>query len=296
MPPRERFERIDGILRVAAPAKINLDLYVGPRRADGYHPVDSVVAKVTLYDDLLLRGRLDGEITLRVDGADGGPVEQNLALRAARRLAEETDTPFGADIHLTKAIPPGRGLGGGSSDAAASLAGLARLWRVELPAGRLAELAAELGSDVPLFLGTPAARITGRGERLQPVAVHPFVAVLHLPDITCSTPEVYRRFDDLPPSGHVADDRDLRTMGRRPPSRWRRGLRNDLTAAACAAGDEFRRLFEQLTDCVGEDLAVTGSGSALFVLCDDEDEAAEMMRRLPDGLPGRTVLVSGSVS
>jgi 4-diphosphocytidyl-2-C-methyl-D-erythritol kinase len=291
LPPRERFERVDGILRVAAPAKINLDLYVGPRRADGYHPVDSVVAKVTLYDDLLLRGRLDGEITLRVDGADCGPLERNLALRAAHRLAEETDTPFGADIHLTKAIPPGRGLGGGSSDAAAVLAGLARMWRVKLPAERVAELAAELGSDVPLFLGSPAARITGRGERLQPVAIHPFVALLHVPDIACSTRDVYRRFDELPPPIRSADQRDLRAMGRRPPSRWRRGLHNDLAPAACAVGKEFAGLFERLRECLGGDLAMTGSGSAMFVLCDDEEEAARMERRLPNGLPGRTVLV-----
>ena len=125
----------DGGLRVAAPAKINLDLLVGPRRPDGYHDIDSLVAKITLYDELAARLREDGPVGLHCEGLDCGPIEENLALRAARLLAERAGRRVGgAEIRLAKAIPPGRGLGGGSSDAAAALVALDELWRLGLPA------------------------------------------------------------------------------------------------------------------------------------------------------------------
>ena len=295
LPPRERCERVGCALRIAAPAKLNLDLHVGPLGDDGYHPLDSIVAKVTLYDDILLRLRTDGEITLCVDGANCGPDERNLALRAARLLAEETHLPWGVDIHLTKAIPPGRGLGGGSSDAAAVLDGLDRLWRLELTDEEFSELAAELGSDVPLFLGPAASRMTGRGERLRGVAVHSFVAVLFVPDLSLSTAEVYGQFDrlagDTPPLG----ERDVRTMDRRPPSRWPRPLRNDLLPAALAASEPFRQTFEQLRERLGDRLAMTGSGSAMFVLCDDEEQARGVLGLAGADWQGQTVLVADNL-
>ena len=311
-PPRQATG--DGGLRLAAPAKINLDLYVGPRRPDGYHPLDSLVAKVTLYDEIILRPRPDGRITFRCDGAECGPDDKNLALRAARLLAENARWRAGgssglaaqgrgADIVLTKSIPPGKGLGGGSSDAAAVLAGLNELWALGLPATGLAELAACLGSDVPLFLGPPVARMTGRGEHLAPAAVHDFLAVLHMPPAVCPTAQVYRRFDELAGQGPgpadplaagdplAAPPRDLPAMLRTSPAAWRDSLRNDLAAPAFHVSPDLQRTHEALVAAVGRPVSVTGSGSALFILCDEPAEAAEVLRRLPGDLPGRTVCV-----
>jgi len=313
LPARPRKTPLSGGgLRLAAPAKLNLTLHVGPIRGDGFHPVRSIVAKVTLYDDVLLRPRFDGRIALRCTGADCGPAEGNLAVRAARLLAEATGAePGAADIELSKSIPPGAGLGGGSSDAAAVLEGLAELWDIALPPERLAELAGRLGSDVPLFLGPPAASVSGRGERVEAARVHPFTAVVHLPPIVCPTAEVYAAFDRLwqnreggvrhgPPGAHAGvekGDRHLRCASEpvpffgEPPSTWRGELRNDLAAAAFVVSDELRRTHAALAEAAGLPVSVTGSGSGLFILCDDAEEARAVLGRLPADLPGRTVLV-----
>ena len=304
----QRVAQADGSLRLAAPAKINLDLHVGRARADGFHDVDSAVAKVTLYDDIVLRPRDDGRLVFRCDGADCGPEAGNLAMRAADLLAAEAAAArpadadddasrppaLGADIALMKYIPPGKGLGGGSSDAASVLLGLDELWGLGLGAERLADLAGRLGSDVPLFLGPRTARMTGRGERLQPLRVRPFVAVLHMPEIPCPTGAVYRQFDELPgrPAELVPPDRAA--MGGGPPSTWRKALRNDLAPAAFALHPELRATAERIAHAVVRPVAMTGSGSSLFVLCDDPGEAAEVIRLMPDDLPGRTVVVAAN--
>jgi len=132
---------------------------VGSARADGYHPVDSCIAKITLYDriDLLRRDEEDKKISLMCEGVNCGPVEENLAYRAAALLAGGRNVP-GVEIRLSKKIPPGGGLGGGSSDAAAVLTGLSVFWNLFIPNEELCELAAKLGSDVPLFLGSASCR------------------------------------------------------------------------------------------------------------------------------------------
>ncbi len=270
-PPQPRTVDLDdGGVRTFAPAKLNLDLRVGPRREDGFHPLESVVVKVTLYDRIDLRARTDGEVTFSCAGADCGPDEWNLACRAARLLAEGHDVP-GVDMELTKRIPPGGGIGGGSSDAAAVLGVLRTLWGLDVSDADLAGMAAELGSDVPLFLGGPVSRMTGRGEHLEPVTVHPFLAVLILPGLACPTADVYRAFDNMPapPAGGLAVDA---LAG--PPSTWRGDLVNDLAAAARRVCPELARLHEKLTEAVAPPVCITGSGSTMFILCDDAAEAA----------------------
>jgi 4-diphosphocytidyl-2-C-methyl-D-erythritol kinase len=249
----------------------------------------------------------------------------NLAYRAAQLLARDAGlspkpgcgiggghergragTAAGVDIALVKHIPPGKGLGGGSSDAAAMLAGLDQLWHLATPAKRLAELAATLGSDVPLFLGPPAARMTGRGEKLHPVAVHSFAAVLHMPDFACATADVYRAFDRLasaagaltgaPPTsparaGRPMPRREQIDFAAAPPSTWRGRLANDLTAAAEAVSEQLRQTLGLLRNCAAAPVHMTGSGSAMFIICDSLAEAQAVARRLPRDLPGRTVIV-----
>ena len=270
-------EPADGGMLWRAPAKLNLTLSVVGRRDDGFHELDSLVAKVTLYDELLVRPRDDGRIRLTCSPFDCGPVEENLAGRAARLLLSRAGGG-GADINLTKRIPPGSGLGGGSSDAAAALAALNELWRLNLPTRRLSELAAELGSDVPLFLNGPAARIRGRGERVEPVEVQPFFALLWMPELSCPTAEVYAAYDRL--------------AGRNGTPAGGGGPRNDLEPAASEICPELGEIASKLSAATGLEARLTGSGSAMFVLAENERQARAAADALPDDLPGRGAIVT----
>ena len=289
---REEPTREGGWLFRAA-AKLNLTLRVLGRRQDGYHEIDSIAAKITLYDELLFESRADGQVRLACSGHDCGPMEENLVLRAAR-LLQPAAGGRGADIHLTKQIPPGTGLGGGSSDASATLEGLNRLWQLKMSSGRLSELAGQLGSDVPLFLNGPAVRIRGRGERVDPVKVHPFVAVLCLPDISCNTAEVYGAYDAMlegkhPPAAGAAAD--LSGQLDRPPSRWRGMLFNDLQSAAARVCPGLADLSARIASATGLPVHLTGSGSALFVLTDDPAAARRALEDVPADVRPRCRLV-----
>jgi len=277
-----------GGLCLHAPAKINLNLLVAPRGPDGFHPIDSMVAKVTLYDRLELRPRSDGQVVLTCGRANCGPPERNLVMRAARLLAAGRDV-CGADIKLTKFIPPGAGLGGGSSDAAATLRGLSEIWGLGLGAEDLRTMAAELGSDVPLFLGPPAARITGRGECVERLEVSEFTAVILTAPLVCSTVEVYEAYDL--PGVRASEQLDAGILSEGPPSLWRQRLQNDLTEAAIRVCGELSVLRSRFGASAGAPVHMTGSGSAMFILCDDAAEASEVFSRLDDDLQDMCVIV-----
>lgn len=283
--PNRRLEPVaPGGLRACAPAKLNLHLRVGPRGPDGFHPLDSVVVKISLHDTLDVAVRDDGRITFACTGADCGPPESNLAFRAAKLLAPRRPAPAaGAHLALTKNIPPESGLGGGSSDAAAALIALNDLWKLGLSTTTLAELAARLGSDVPLFLGGPAARITGRGECVVPATVHAFTAVVFLPDVSCSTAEVYHAFDQDPPP--PAKPLDPATIADQPPSQWRDRLRNDLARPARRICPGLAATWDQLRHALPIPVHLAGSGSALFVLCDDHAELQGVLAAVEPSLP-----------
>ena len=152
------------IIEVPAYAKVNFTLEVLGKRADGYHEIVSIMQTVSLHDTVTLEPA--NEITVS-PALPGVPVRDNLAYRAAVQLAERTGTGRGASISLDKAIPQASGLGGGSSDAAAVLVGLNRLWGLGMGDGELAGLGAELGSDVPFFIRGGTAMVSGRGERVR---------------------------------------------------------------------------------------------------------------------------------
>ncbi|MBN1941993.1 MAG: 4-(cytidine 5'-diphospho)-2-C-methyl-D-erythritol kinase [Phycisphaerae bacterium] len=278
MPPKQASP--EGGLRLYAPAKINLSLRVGPRREDGFHAVDSLVAGITLYDQIDLHAREDGKITLACEGFPCGPAEDNLVYRAAKLLAEGRSVA-GAEIRLVKNIPPGGGLGGGSSDAACTLAGLNDLWNLNLSNEALREPAGRLGSDVPMFLGPLPSRMTGRGEILEPIDVFAFWAALILPALNCSTRDVYRAFDALPAPRDEPLDSAILTQ---PPSQWRSRLVNHLAPAAFAVCPPLGELHGRLAKLLPAPVHLTGSGSSLFVLCDDRDEAERLVRAVPADL------------
>ena len=154
-------------LTLRASAKVNLSLEVLGKRPDGYHEVVTVMHAVDLYDRLTLEAA--PTLSFSSDDPDLPTDERNLVMRAARLLKEAASVEAGARIELKKRIPVAGGLGGGSSDAAAALWGLNRLWKLRWTRARLMELAVGIGMDVPFFLGVGPALATGRGEHLKPL-------------------------------------------------------------------------------------------------------------------------------
>ncbi|WP_312151191.1 4-(cytidine 5'-diphospho)-2-C-methyl-D-erythritol kinase, partial [Paenibacillus odorifer] len=177
-----------------APAKINLMLDVLHKRADGFHEVEMIMTMVDLADRLEL-SELPRDTIIISSQAGYIPLdEKNLAFQAARLIKDRYNVKSGVHIHLDKRIPVAAGLAGGSSDAAATLRGLNRLWRLGIPAQELQELGAELGSDVPFCVTGGTALATGRGEKLTPINNPPQCwVVLAKPPINVSTAEVYGR-------------------------------------------------------------------------------------------------------
>ena len=268
-----------------APAKVNLFLHVGPARADGFHPIASLMAFADVGD--VLRAAPDARLGLGVDGplAAGAPMgEDNLVLRAARALyARAGEAPASLRIELTKALPAEAGLGGGSSDAAAALRLLNGFLDRPLAEDVLVEIAAGLGSDVPACVGARSVVAEGRGERLSLApALPPFHAVLVRPPAGASTAAVYRAFDaadsgaaaDLPvPPGPLGSTEAA--------AAWLGACRNDLEAPAVSVqpmiGDVLELLRDQSETLLGR---MSGSGSACFAICAAPEDARRLTARM----------------
>ncbi|MHC4075471.1 MAG: 4-(cytidine 5'-diphospho)-2-C-methyl-D-erythritol kinase, partial [Planctomycetota bacterium] len=168
MVDKEQFETLQTGLLVRAPAKINLSLLIAGKRPDGFHEIETVMAKINWYDELLIE---DGEkkgIELICRGDEWAPAgDENLVYKASQLLHQRCGLEPQIKLTLTKNIPAGSGLGSASSDAAASLSGLNRFLNLDLPAESLSQMAAERGSDISFFLGDPLALCTGKGEKVQ---------------------------------------------------------------------------------------------------------------------------------
>ena len=174
-----------------APAKLNLFLHVIGRRADGYHLLQSVFQLIEWSDELRFEPRADGRI-VRITPVEGVPEASDLIVRAAQKLQTAAGISEGVGIHLTKRLPMGGGLGGGSSDAATTLIALNHLWRCNLPRAALATLGLTLGADVPFFLFGGNAFAEGIGDALQAVALEPAWFVVITPPCSVPTLEIFR--------------------------------------------------------------------------------------------------------
>src|SRR5262245_40077868 len=164
-------ERFAEHVVVWAPAKVNLHLEILGKRADGYHELETLMMAVNLCDTLVFRNDSSGRLSLECSDVELSTGPDNLVMRATALLQSTTNCQRGAAIQLKRRIPLAAGLAGGSTDAAATLAGLNELWSLRLSTTRLKELSAQLGSDVAFFFHTPAAWCTGRGEIVTPAAV-----------------------------------------------------------------------------------------------------------------------------
>lgn len=250
-------------VELLAPAKLNLFLEVTGRRPDGYHEIDSVFQAIDLYDTLHLE--VSETLSLVVSG-DAPADASNLVWKAAEALGVR------ARISLRKEIPPGAGLGGGSSDAAAALLGLDRLYRLGLGPEGLAPVAERLGADVPFFLRGGAARCRGIGERVEPLEGIPGARFLLLsPRLVTPTARVYAALDEI---GLTRKPRTatvfLRTYsGRRGPSRP--AFFNRLQQAAERLDPRLREVRMEAEREFGLAFTMTGSGSSYFAALGDRD-------------------------
>src|SRR3990167_3112693 len=189
-----KFWEESGRIKIAAPAKINLFLEILGKRQDGYHEIETVMQEVSLFDYIYLEYRDKGvEFTCSRPGLTTG--EDNLVLRAVRLLQKESNTKKGVKIHLDKRIPVGAGLGGGSSDAVATLAGLNKLWQIGFNEKQLVTLAGKLGSDTPFFVYGKTAICRGRGEVVTPYPIDlRYYFIIIYPRFEVGTATVYKNF------------------------------------------------------------------------------------------------------
>jgi 4-diphosphocytidyl-2-C-methyl-D-erythritol kinase len=265
-------------LRLTAPAKINWTLEVIGRRSDGFHEVKTILQTINLCDSLELEPA--AELTLEATGEGLPPPDENLPMRAARLLQERTRHSGGVRMRLTKAIPVAAGLGGGSSDAAAALRGLDRLWGLALPHERLVELAAEVGSDVPFFLRGGTALAERRGERITPLPDAARTAILVVvPPL--SIPHKTQRMYSLLSPEHYGDG----AAGDRFADALRQGrpleesdLYDVFDSPAFRAFPELHACRQALIQAGASAVHLAGSGPALFVLLRDEEHGERLAR------------------
>ncbi len=269
---------------LAAQAKVNLFLRVLSREGEGFHGIETLLCLVSLADTLRAERREGRGVTIEVSGADVGPAEQNLAVNAATAVLEAVGHQFAIHLTLTKRIPVRAGLGGGSSDAAATLHAANRLAGDPIPRHELVQLAARLGSDVPFFCtGAPLALAWNRGERmlrLPPLPSAP--ALLLTPRVGVATAEAYGWVDA---SRESAGRRGAVALDLEALSGWGNIARmagNDFESAVFGRHAEIRAAFEALVGTRPLLCRMSGSGSTLFAIyrsARDRDDAAMMLGR-----------------
>lgn len=307
-------------MHLLAPAKINLHLRVAPPRADGFHPLLTWMCTVALFDKLDLDRSTGGGgtpgLSLSCDSPEVPCDDHNLVLKVATAFANQVfpgsgesagavgsagkagETPRGtaADWHvrLHKRIPVGAGLGGGSSDGARILFALNHLWNAGWTRGQLADFSANFGSDLPFFLHGPSAICRGRGERVTarppPRARY---ALLLLPGVMMPTPAVYKMFDNmgLGEAAAIESEPDFNGWVPLPAGTFMQRLRNDLEPAAFAIDPDLGRLRADVEQSLGRVVRMSGSGSSLFTLFDEQAEAGAAATKISGRFPVKALAV-----
>jgi 4-diphosphocytidyl-2-C-methyl-D-erythritol kinase len=255
-----------------APAKLNLFLHVVGRRPDGYHLLQTAFRFIDYSDELSFALRADGEIR-RITPVQGVSEEQDLTVRAARALQQESGCREGADIGIVKRLPMGGGLGGGSSDAATTLIVLNRLWRTGLTRGRLQQLALKLGADVPVFVFGENAFAEGVGERLQALQLPPAWYLILVPELAVSTAEIFSATE-------LTRNTNAITIAAFSVGRGH----NDLEPVVCRRYPQVARHLMWLQRY--GDARMTGSGACVFCAFDSEEQARRVLGELPADMRG----------
>jgi 4-diphosphocytidyl-2-C-methyl-D-erythritol kinase len=271
-------------VKIRAPAKINVGLRVVGKRADGYHLLDTVMVPVSLYDEIYItksirKGRsCTAKLTVTCDNPAVPSDEGNIVFRAADLIIKENSINEPVAIHIVKRIPIGAGLGGGSSDAAATLIAMNSLFRLNYSMRRLKKRGYSLGADVPFFIGRMPARARGIGERLTPIKSLPWNwAIIVYPGFPVATSWVYRNFQAklTKPMANISIISPLKkSLGQR------RLLVNDLETVTLARYPRIKFLKEELNAEGAAGALMSGSGSAVFGLFDSRGKAAWALSRL----------------
>ncbi len=292
------FGGVPASVRVRAPGKINVSFRVGPLREDGYHSVASVYLAVSLYEEVTATvGEEPGTIvTVNGQGSLNLPVESipldatNLAARAAALLADLSENSTGLLLDITKRVPVAGGMGGGSADAAATLIACDALWKSGFSRDELANMAAELGADVPFALVGGTAVGVGVGEQLTPaISKTPLYWVLVTSGYGLSTPEVYRTLDEIrlregtePGAPPEIDPRILGAMRSGDARALADLLHNDLQAAALELAPGLADILKTGTGAGALAGLVSGSGPTVAFLAESEEHAAALAGQLTD--------------
>ncbi|MBR4996026.1 MAG: 4-(cytidine 5'-diphospho)-2-C-methyl-D-erythritol kinase [Alistipes sp.] len=265
-------------MEIKANCKINLGLDVLRRREDGYHDLSTIMLPVEgLYDIVSIERREDNNVEFKGIGLQVDcPPESNICVKAAR-LMQERYGIAGIDITLDKRVPFGAGLGGGSADGTAVIVGINQIYGLSLAEEELISLAAELGSDTAFFVRNTPQLCEGRGEIMTPVEVdlRGLWLVVVKPDESVSTREAYAGITPAMP------DTPLTERIKRPIGEWQQIIKNDFEKSVFASHPAIAEAKQQLIDMGATYASMSGSGSALFALFDDEAKA-EKMRQYTD--------------
>ena len=253
-----------------APGKLNLFLHVTGRTANGYHSIQTIFQFIDIFDVLHFEPREDGEIR-RLTNPE--LPEDDLCVRAAQLLSKHASVDYGVNISLTKNLPAGAGLGGGSSDAATTLIALNSLWDLELTRSELAHLGLKLGADVPVFIHGHAAWAEGVGEKISPVFVPERHFCVIWPKIEVSTYEIFMD-GELTRNSLNITIRDF----------LEGNSRNDLETVTRKRYPAVDRAVNWLSQF--GDARMTGSGAAIFVAVDRESDGRDILKSLPEGFDG----------
>ncbi len=295
---KTQFEKAADKLVINAPAKINLYLMIAGRRADRYHNIDTLMSKITWYDQVIIERSDTPGVALKCEGQYWAPEnDDNLIIKAAKALEKATGFKPSVKITLIKNIPAGTGLGSASSDAAATLIGLNEYFSLGLDGGQLAAIAAQFGSDTAFFTGSPMAVCTGRGEILESAgAGFNFRAMIIVPDISVPTVDVYRKYSHNPQVYDVAAAaiKPLMEKGRIGEAA---ALGINMLAESCFdLNPRMRTIYEQLNRIIPGGVTLSGSGSAFYALLDSQtnetiEQCAELIKK---SLGFNTVFVSNN--
>jgi 4-diphosphocytidyl-2-C-methyl-D-erythritol kinase len=292
---REQISTVGDGLLVLAPAKINLSLLVAGERPDGFHEIETVMAKINWYDEVLIQPGRRAGIELICEGPQWAPAgEDNLVFQAAKNLMESCGLAADVRIKLTKNIPAGTGLGSASSDAAATLIGINHYFKLELDNIDLIKLAAMLGSDVAFFLNGPLAFCTGKGEKIKNLnEIFNFMALLILPDVSVSTKKVYANYKHNRQLYKKLNNRIKNHISKNRIDLLVKMCANMLAESCFDLEISLAELKKTIESLGIRPCCLSGSGSAMFCIIEsgDEDEAIERMRVLAESIGCKSIIV-----
>ena len=290
---------------VRVPAKVNLQLSVGPREADGFHGLVSVFQAISIYDDVTLTKTHPGDgITISIigDHTHGVPEDHsNLAAKAAHLMAQEFDIDIDAHIEVKKSIPVAGGMAGGSADAAAVIVGIDALYHLGATRDEMLEIGAKLGSDVPFMINGGTAIGQGRGDQLTAALSRgTYHWVLALSTVGLSTPAVYTECDRLRAGQEIAapqtSDLLMQALLAADPKSVGSALVNDLQAAACSLRPALDLVLEVGRDYGALGAIVSGSGPTVAFLVSDEEQGLDLAVALTaSGVVGSVARAQGPV-